>query len=480
MRFAVALMLPVLFVASTCFAEEPLPEKADPPPGVKAEEGDQVSKLKLENYLIPAVEILAYETALNLFDRAFLDSEDFDSSWSSFTYNLGHGWVFDDDAYEMNQFLHPYGGSIYYGFARSAGLSFYESFLYTLAGSTIWEYAGEKTRPSINDGITTTIAGTFLGEALFRISQLLLEDAEGSPGVLRELAAAAISPPTGLNRNAFGHTFDKVFPSRAPAVYTRFSIGGLWNTTVSDTGVPEGLHRAGVIANLTIAYGQPGKSDYPYTRPFDYFRMDLELSSIPEAILQSLLLHGMIVGEKYDWGPDFRGIWGIYGIYDYISPELFRASNTGLAVGTSFQWWLSKDVALQTTALAGVGFGAGGTIATQGERDYHYGVAPEAVLGLHLLLSDFASLDLTGREYLISGVGSDDAHGVENVVRVQLGATVRFWRSHAVTLQYTVSRRDAYYADVLDDRHQTVGSVSLVYTLVGDPNFGAVEWREDP
>ena len=479
MRFSLTLTLSALLMSSPGIAEESPPDEL-PPASADADGPGQDARLKLENYLIPAVEILAYETALNLFDRNFLDSDDFDSSWSTFTYNIRHGWVFDDDAYEMNQFLHPYGGSLYYAFARSAGLSFYESFLYTLAGSTIWEYAGESTRPSINDGITTTVAGTFLGEALFRISQLILEDGEGSPGVLRELAAAAISPPTGLNRNAFGHMFDKVDPSRSPAVYTRLSIGGLWNTHVSDRGVPDGLHRAGVIANFSIAYGQPGKPEYAYRKPFDYFRMDLEVSSIPEAILQSLLVHGLILGEKYDWGPDFRGIWGVYGIYDYISPELFRASNTGLAVGTTFQWWLSDDVALQTSALAGIGFGAGGTIRAQGERDYHYGVAPEAVLGLHLLLSDFASLDLTGREYLISGVGSDDSHGVENVVRVQLGATVRFWRSHAVTLQYTVSRRDAYYADVLDDRHQTVGSVSLVYTLVGDPNFGAVEWREDP
>ncbi|MCK9389946.1 MAG: DUF3943 domain-containing protein [Syntrophales bacterium] len=45
----------------------------------------------------------------------------------------------------MNQLLHPYQGSIYYGLARSAGLSFWESSAYTFAGSFLWETAGETT-----------------------------------------------------------------------------------------------------------------------------------------------------------------------------------------------------------------------------------------------------------------------------------------------------------------------------------------------
>lgn len=170
---------------------------------------------------------------------------------------------------------------------------------------------------------------------------------------------------------------------------------------------------------------------------------------------------------------------GLYGLYDYISPELFRASNTGFAVGTTTQWWLSHTIAFQSTALAGLGFGAGGTIAKRGERDYHYGVAPEVVLGARLLLSDIARIELTAREYLISGVGSHDAHGADNVARLQLGATIRIWGPHAIALQYTVSRRDAFYTGP-GDRHQTVGSVSLMYTLLSDEKFGAVEWREEP
>jgi hypothetical protein len=43
--------------------------------------------------------------------------------------------VADNDPFKVNQFLHPYQGSIYHGFARSAGLNYWESLGYTFAGA---------------------------------------------------------------------------------------------------------------------------------------------------------------------------------------------------------------------------------------------------------------------------------------------------------------------------------------------------------
>jgi hypothetical protein len=57
-----------------------------------------------------------------------------------------------------------------------------------------------------------------------------------------------------------------------------------------------------------------------------------------------------------------------------------------------------------------------------------------------------------------------------------MGVTVRIYGRHALGIQYTASLRDAQYPDRADT-HQTVGTVSLVYTLLGDTRFGAVEWR---
>src|SRR5512140_31516 len=166
-----------------------------------------------KSYVIPATELIGYLLLLNQFDRHFVEPNSvYRTGTKSFWKNLTDSkWVVDQDPFGTNQFLHPYGGSIYYGLARSTGLNFWESFGYATAGSLLWELGGETGAPSINDQITTPIGGSFLGEPLFRMASLLLENDGGPPGFWRELGAAVISPPTGLNRLVFGNRFDAVF-----------------------------------------------------------------------------------------------------------------------------------------------------------------------------------------------------------------------------------------------------------------------------
>jgi hypothetical protein len=85
-------------------------------------------------------------------------------------------------------------------------------------------------------------------------------------------------------------------------------------------------------------------------------------------------------------------------------------------------------------------------------------------------------LDATGRWYYISGMGSTETGGDETIGRLNTALTVRIYGRHAIGLQYLASRRDANYPDRADS-HQTVGAFTLVYTLLGDTRFGAVEWR---
>ena len=148
------------------------------------------------SYVIPAFEVTGYLLLLNQFDRHFTDPEDiYRTGTKSFWTNLTDSkWVVDTDPFATNQFLHPYGGSIYYGLPRSTGLNFWESFGYVSVGSLLWELGGETEPPCINDQITTPIAGSFLGEPLFLMASLLLENDGSPPGFWRELGAAALSP----------------------------------------------------------------------------------------------------------------------------------------------------------------------------------------------------------------------------------------------------------------------------------------------
>jgi len=94
--------------------------------------------------------------------------------------------------------------------------------------------------------------------------------------------------------------------------------------------------------------------------------------------LENVSIRGLLVGAAYEVGEAYRGVWGVFGLYDYLSPQLFRVADTAIAAGTVGQWWLAEQIALQVTALGGLGFGASGTVADRAERDYHYGVIRRA------------------------------------------------------------------------------------------------------
>ena len=437
-----------------------------------------------KSYVIPAAEVVGFIGALNAFNRLFVDSDTYGTDGHSIWENLRTAPQFDTDPFTINQLGHPYQGSYYYGFARSAGLNYWESLGYTLGGSFLWETAGETTPPSLNDYITTTIGGSFVGEALFRMASLLLEGGGDSPGFWRELGAAVLSPSLGFNRLVFGERFKPVFPSRDPAIYIRLQLGGTLKTTVNNAHLTADVNDQVASLDFYMTYGLPGKPGYRYKRPFDFFLF--EFTAVPNVdtaadAIENVTIRGLLLGTNYEIGDDYRGLWGLFGGYEYLSPQIFRVATTNLAIGTVAQWWLTRTVALQATALVGVGFGAAGTVGDPDERDYRYGVIPEPLLGLRLLVSDIAMLEAAGRQYWVVGVGSNaspnaQTSGHELINRANVGLTVRVYGPHALSVNYVVSTRDAHVKGV-GDRHQLVETVTLSYNFLGHTRFGASEWR---
>jgi hypothetical protein len=427
-----------------------------------------------KNYVLPVVEILGFSFLLNQYNRHFADdADDYKSNISTIRHNLRSSWVVDSDPFRTNQLGHPYLGSMYHGFARSAGLNYWEALGYTFAGSALWEIAGERTPPSRNDQINTGVGGTFLGEALFRMSHVLLAHDE-IPPLWRELGAALISPATGFNRLAFGNRFDDLFDSHDPVHYSKLQVG-FSGTAENDAGQSAtNLKRNELLVDFAMDYGVPGKPGYRYDRPFDYFNFQATVSSANGA--ENVMTRGLLVGKDYELGPDYRGIYGLYGSYDYIAPQTFRVSSTALSLGTTGQWWASKDIALQGTALLGAGYAAVGTTHSTVDNDYHYGLAPQALLSLRLIFGDRVSLDLTGREYFVTRVAAADRGGHDNIVRADASLTLRVYRQHAISLKYLGNRRDAFYPD-FGDSSQTRATLGVFYTWLGQDRFGAVEWR---
>ena len=228
------------------------------------------------------------------------------------------------------------------------------------------------------------------------------------------------------------------------------------------------------LVDYSIDYGLPGKPGYTYTRPFDYFTFQATASSANG--FENVMTRGLLVGKDYEAGPNYRGVWGLYGSFDYIAPQTFRVSNTGLSLGTTGQWWLSKDIAIQGTGLLGAGYTAVGTTHSTAENDYHYGLAPQALLSLRLILGNKATIDFTGREYFVSRVGAAARGGHDNIVRLDASLTVPVYGRHAVSIKYLGNRRDAFYPDV-GDSSQSRSTIGIFYAYLGHDGFGAVEWR---
>jgi hypothetical protein len=441
-----------------------------------------------KSYVIPAAEVAGFVVALNAFNRVVVDPETYSTDGHSIWKNLRTAPQFDTDPFNINQIGHPYLGSMYYGFARSSGHNYWESLGYSLLGSFLWETGGEKSppsvKPSINDYVTTTIGGSFVGETMFRMASLLLEGGGETPGFWRELGAAVLSPATGFNRLVFGERFKPVFPSHDPAVYIRLRLGATLTTSVTNANLSPHVREEDGSADFYMTYGLPGKPGYSYKRPFDFFLF--EFTAVPNArnaadAIENFTVRGLLVGDKYELGDDYRGVWGLFGGYEYLSPQVFRVASTNLALGTVAQMWLTRTMALQGTALVGVGFGAAGTAGDPADREYRYGVIPEPLLGLRLILSDLAMLEVQGRQYWVVGLGAGaspnaETFGHETINRGNAGLTVRVYGPHALSLSYVVSSRDAHVAK-LGDRHQSVETITLSYNFLGHTRFGATEWR---
>jgi hypothetical protein len=425
-----------------------------------------------KSYAIPALEIVGFEFLLNNFNRRFSGSSDYDVTWSSIRDNLRGPWVVDNDPFKVNQFAHAYSGSLYHGAGRSAGLGYWEAAGLTFAGSALWEIAGEKVPPSRNDQVTSGIAGSFLGEPLFRMARLVM-DRSSLPAAWRPWIAAVISPPVGLNHLMFGSRFESAFVDNDPAYYGRLHVGGTHAVKQEFTTTADFRPNTAQV-DFALDYGLPGKPGYTYKRPFDNFNFQVLLSSSNG--VENISTRGLLVGTDYAAGDNYRGVWGLFGGYDYLAPQIFHVSTTSLSLGTSGQWWASKDVALQGTVLAGAGYAAASTLGGVGiDQEYHYGMAGRGTLALRLIAGTRAAVDVSARMVSL-GTFARRSAGRDDISRVDTGFTWRIKGPHAISVNYVWSHRSASFPSI-DGRRQTLGRVGLYYTLLGAQGFGAVDWR---
>ena len=419
-----------------------------------------------KSYILPVIEIVGMDAGVNRVGSLIYDPATFKVTSDSIRSNLRGPWVVDDDPFQINQFGHPYQGAMYHGIARSNGLSYWPSVIYTFAGSALWEIAGETTPPSANDQIASGIAGSFLGEPLFRISRLLLDRADNGPGAWRMLASVLASPPTGINHLLVGNPAGSPASDAVPFSDIRVQLGA---TAVPSSGSRTGYSLALDQPRLALSmdYGYPGDASYRHERPFDYFRIE---SSVSNEGLEHVSTRGLIAGADYGAGR-LDGVWGLYGTYDYFSPDDFRFSSTAASFGTTLQARIAGPLVLQSSGLVGGGYAA---THTEGQPDdFHYGVAPQALVNLRLIAGRRAAVDLTAREYFVSGLGGFGTAQRDLIFVGDAWLAFRVYRRHGLAVTYQRAGRSAEYLE-LPDQTRARSTVGVFYTFLGSGGFGAV------
>lgn len=235
--------------------------------------------------------------------------------------NLKNGFVWDNDQMGTNMFLHPYHGSLYYNSARSNGFNFWESGLFALGGSAMWELFLENEYPSINDITATPVGGLALGEVLYRTSDLVLDDRQtGSHRFGRELAGFVIAPTRGLSRIISGDAW-----KRRPTSGRQFGVpdvsveisAGVRALEFKEPIIDKGM---GGAIDVNIGYGDRFSSESE--KPYDYFtfKSNLNIHGSQPLLSQLNILGRLYVTDIIDSEKDFLSL-GFYQHFDYYDSD---------------------------------------------------------------------------------------------------------------------------------------------------------------
>lgn len=235
--------------------------------------------------------------------------------------NFRHGFIWDNDKMGTNMFLHPYHGSLYYNSARANGFNYWQSGIFALGGSAMWELFMECEYPSTNDIIATPIGGMALGEMFYRTTDLILDDRiTGGARFGREFASFLISPMRGLTRVINGDAWRKRTTSGkqfgVPDVSVELSMGARileLRDEVFDQGI-------GFGSEINIEYGDRFETEG--MKPYDYFSVKTTLNiQASQPVLGQLNVIGRLGGTDLKDTDKYYLNLGFYQHFDYYDSD---------------------------------------------------------------------------------------------------------------------------------------------------------------
>jgi hypothetical protein len=419
-----------------------------------------------------AAEVLAINLGASYFNEYVRNANFNQISPRSWWDNLNGGLHYDDNQFRTNQYIHPFNGSQYYNSGRANGLDFWSSSAAALSGAFIWEAFGETHPMSYNDLVSTGIGGIALGEVMFRMSSLVLDNsATGSSRTWSEIGGFLIDPVRGFNRFLSGRGGDLHPTPSDPLDWRPHNQENLAMAGVRFIGEGQSLsNNLDSHAYFELFHTQGDVFTNSRRGPFDYFDLDVQFNAGEKVPLGRAMIRGNLWTKPLGDSPsDPKNVLAIVQHFEYVNntayewggqsfgPSLY--SRFGKSEGTQFR----TRVDLIATLLGAVNSDYAFLAQVEDRerfREYDYGPGAGAAVSASMRLHSRARLDAyyrlqwlnvkNGSVYSTNNFDGSDANHV--VQAAQLRAMYPVHKSTAVGADVGVFlRKSTYSLPVLAD-----------------------------
>jgi hypothetical protein len=332
---------------------------------------DQSTKVPPENnkkYFKPLWDITKFNLLIWAFDRYVLKGSWTNISFQSVSDNLKTGLTWDYDDFGTNQFGHAYHGAMFHSIARSQGMSFLESSVYTFLGSLTWEFFWESEHPGKNDLYFSTFGGIQLGEALYKMANIVsYENATGFGRILGKAFKFFINPIVSITGSS-GENLDS---------------GKFGKDHYYDFKLPLGAYHSSddqfiMLIATRFQYKDVFQNDNTKIRPYDWFSFDARIGLSDQGFRDpEISTYGILFGKKFK-----NGCAGLFGLFDYINSHIAeQMSAVGFGPGFATSSSSGSDLLFNTSGILSFVFGSSSaTIAysepnyeKEGNESYHFG-----------------------------------------------------------------------------------------------------------
>lgn len=370
--------------------------------------------------------------------------------------NMKTGFVWDHDDWAMNQWGHPFHGGQYFNAGRTNGYDFWGSVPITITGSMAWELFFEAEPPSINDLISTTAGGVYMGETQYRLSSLLLDNtARGSERTFREIGAFFLNPIRGFNRLVTGKS-GKV--GLNPDDWRPSYLGG--HLSAGTNRVADGTD----LGNSTNAFLVKGKflygdlfEDLADPDPFDYFSLRASLTvNGPFPLIHEASGTGLLYGRKFDHGDNDRSLWGVFQDYDYFDSRIYQFGGQSVGAGIFSRFNSNSPLHILTGAQLNAILLGGSNVGfeTAAGREYNYNTGAKFKIFCMLDHRKYGAFALRYWVYwfhTLSGI-----KGNEYIHWAQATLNPRIYKKWGLGLEFTYYLRNSYLHDYPEEHLKNV------------------------